>query len=332
MNKDFIKQITKSAAQVVGQIHPDRKEELDSANLDEISDKVQTLLSGMMGSGDMQGLMGNLMAGAGAATASTSTAAPVEHHQSSRRSKKSSGPKKVDIEYDLECELSELYRGAKKKISVRRKRLDKKGNVVDEKNKLSFTVEPGMEDGQVVRFKGEGDHLPGRDPGDIIITIRQIEDDKFERESANLIVEQEISLGQVYGGVIEIDMSPLCDNVFVKVSDTDNLLLNHGVRKIPGRGMPVHGSPGEFGDLFVEFSLQLDPERVLTSEEREWLVAKFPSLVPVSGTPSKVVDLENVSEEELMEYFGDILEESDQESGSEDLEDIIEESDELSDE
>ena len=43
----------------------------------------------------------------------------------------------------------------------------------------SFTMDPGMKNGQKITFQGEGDHDPDAEPGDVIFVLTQKDHDRF---------------------------------------------------------------------------------------------------------------------------------------------------------
>jgi len=52
----------------------------------------------------------------------------------------------------------------------------------------------GMKDGQQVRFTGEGDQLPGIEPGDIVVILDEKPHPVFKRQKENLVMNMEIDL------------------------------------------------------------------------------------------------------------------------------------------
>jgi len=97
----------------------------------------------------------------------------------------------LNLTYDLNVSLKELYKGKIKKIHVKRK-VFKEGKLVKEKKKFSIPINPGTTDGEIIRFKGEADQAKGYQPGDIIIRICETDENtQFERLGNNLLLVKE---------------------------------------------------------------------------------------------------------------------------------------------
>jgi DnaJ family protein A protein 2 len=50
-------------------------------------------------------------------------------------------------------------------------------------------------------FHGEADEYPGTEPGDVIITIKEMPHKLFKRKGADLLIEKEITLLEALTGV-----------------------------------------------------------------------------------------------------------------------------------
>ena len=232
-------------------------------------------------------------------------------------------PRTKDLHFTLNVTLEELYIGKVKKLAVRRKRIvsdGKKKSIVEEKKKISVTIEPGMFDEQVITFNKQADEKEGYETGDIVITLCCSEHDEFERENNNLIIEKEISLYESYscgmtivhldGKEVNIKSSPI--NIFGEEIDC--------YRKLKGYGMPIYGTEDEVGDLIIKFKPILPGN--FTNEQFKTLKELFP---PVN----KMKNLQNESEHELeivtesdFEYSDseDEYSDSEEETGEEDSE------------
>ena len=58
----------------------------------------------------------------------------------------------------------------------------------------------GMKDGQQIRFTGEGDQIPGREPGDIVVVLDEREHQAFARKGHDLMMEMELDLVEALCG------------------------------------------------------------------------------------------------------------------------------------
>ena len=80
--------------------------------------------------------------------------------------------------------------------------------LVNEERTLEFEIELGMVDGQDYRFIGEGEpHIDG-DPGDLIVKIKTIPHQRFERRGDDLYTNVTISLQEALIG-FELDIPHL---------------------------------------------------------------------------------------------------------------------------
>ena len=188
-------------------------------------------------------------------------------------------PRTKDLHFTLNVTLEELYSGKVKKLAVRRKRLvtdGKKKTLLEEKKKISVNIEPGMFDEQVITFNKQADEKEGYETGDIVITLCCAENNEYEREGNNLLIEKEISLYEAYncqmtiihldGREINISSTPI--NIFGEELET--------YRKLKGFGMPIYGSENEFGYLIIKFK-PLIPNS-LTSQQLQTLQEIFPKI------------------------------------------------------
>ena len=239
-------------------------------------------------------------------------------------------PRTKDLHFTLNVTLEELYSGKTKKLAVRRKRIitdGKKKALAEEKKKISVNIEPGMFDEQVITFNKQADEKEGYETGDIVITLCCAENDEFEREGNNLIIEKEISLYEAYDCKMTITH---LDGKEVNVSSTPINIFGEEIecyRKLKGYGMPVYGSENEYGDLIIKFK-PIIPQN-LTQEQLKTLEELFPKVNQIKNLPEdKTFELEMASESDFeysdsendsdSEYSDDSEEDSEEESGEED--------------
>merc|ERR1719183_2559312 len=65
---------------------------------------------------------------------------------------------------------------------------------------LEVYVEKGSPDGHKILLHGKADEMPGCQPGDVVVIVKQQEHPRFLRKGADLFLEQEISLGEALTG------------------------------------------------------------------------------------------------------------------------------------
>jgi DnaJ-class molecular chaperone len=128
--------------------------------------------------------------------------------------------------------------------------------VVERRRQVRVRVPPGIADGQRVRLAGQGEPGLGRDPpGDLFITVRVSEHDRFTRAGRDLHVTVPITYPEaVLGG--EVPVPDLRGEVVVVPVPPGS---GSGTRlTVPGRGVAVAGTTG---DLVVRLEVAV-PRRV----------------------------------------------------------------------
>jgi DnaJ-class molecular chaperone len=222
-------------------------------------------------------------------------------------------PKTRDICFDLNVDLADFYNSTKKKLNIKRKRIievDGKQRIVEEKKRITVNIERGMKDEHQIRFEGEADQLPGYIAGDIVITLIENEHEIFQRDNDNLIIIKNVNLYQIYD--YTFDITHLDDRVLRIVKNSnDSLHLNDSLRKIPGQGMPIHGSSGSFGDLFIRFNIVI-PKQIEPLQLKKLKEIFDNNTEPLGQTYNLQCVLENVSDTDLEEFESESESESDQ--------------------
>jgi DnaJ-class molecular chaperone len=112
---------------------------------------------------------------------------------------------------------------------------------------LSFFVEKGADDGAVIVFHNAGDSSELSAPGDVEVEIVSRPHERFERKGSDLHTNVEVTLKEALTGfqrtIVGIDGGPF-------VVET-NGVIDGGVIRVKGKGLPLHLSPGYFGDVVV---------------------------------------------------------------------------------
>jgi curved DNA-binding protein len=154
-----------------------------------------------------------------------------------------------DMRADVELSLYEAYHGTTRILNV-------------EGEKLRITTRPGAYEGQELRIRGRGARtVAGSERGDIYIRIRIREEPGYAIDGHDLIREVPVDLyTAVLGGKIKIDT----------LSGKVNLTIPGGTQsgsrlRLKGKGMPVPGKEGSYGDMFVRIKVIMPTE--LSQEE-----------------------------------------------------------------
>ena len=153
-----------------------------------------------------------------------------------------------NMQAEMEITLQEAYHGTSRILNVDGK-------------KLRITTKPGAYDGQVLRIKGSSVNQPGYHGGDIYVTIRVKPDPMYELKGHDLITEAKIDLyTAVLGGKVELDTVAGKLNITIPRGSQNGKML-----RLAGKGMPVYGHPGQYGDLYVKLKVMIPTN--LTEEE-----------------------------------------------------------------
>lgn len=231
-------------------------------------------------------------------------------------------PRTKDMTFTVSVTLDELYSGGKKKIGMRRQKLEPDGSYEEEKKKLSIKIEPGMIDEQTIRFNHMADEKQGYETGDVVVCLDVEEHPLFTRDGNNLIVEKEISFSETFDPVIYIKhLNGKTYNIKGEpfdIFDEENSLL----KKVKGLGMPVLGEPGVYGDLFIKFMCVNKTK--ITPEIVQQLKKMFPPLEAKPDVPEEDIiqaEFEMVTDTDLeyLDFDSDDSDDSDYSDSEEDL-------------
>jgi curved DNA-binding protein len=130
--------------------------------------------------------------------------------------------------------------------------------------KIRITIPAGIENGQTIKISGHGGPgINGGPNGDLYITFLIAYHPKFKRLGNDLYTTVELDLYKaVLGGEITIDT--LNGKVKLKVNPETQ---NGSKIKLKGKGFPVYKEKGQFGDLYITYSIAIP--RNLTAKQKE---------------------------------------------------------------
>ncbi len=155
-----------------------------------------------------------------------------------------------DLQAEMEISLYEAYHGTSRILSV------------DEK-KLRVNIKPGSYNGLELRIKGKGGRgAAGGADGDIYIKIKVQSDNQYKLDGNNLILKTNVDLyTAVLGGKTEINTPAGKLNITVPKESQSGSKL-----RLKGKGMPVYGKTGQYGDLYVQLNVVI-PKNLNQEEE-----------------------------------------------------------------
>lgn len=148
---------------------------------------------------------------------------------------------------------------------------------------IKVTIPPGVEDGNKLRVRGEGDAGPNGGPaGDLYIFLKVKEDKTFRREGPEIYSDASVSyVDAILGASIK---TPTVDGeVTIKVPTGTQ---PGQVMRLKGNGAPRLGNPDARGDHYVTINVDIPSD--LSKEERD-LVEKLKELQEKKSTDRKSV-------------------------------------------
>jgi curved DNA-binding protein len=146
-----------------------------------------------------------------------------------------------DYNAELHLDLTDAFKSHKQTLTVNGKN-------------IRISIPAGIENGQIIKIPGHGGQGKNGGPnGDLYITFSIANYPGIKRLGSNLYTTVDLDLyTAVLGGEITIDT--LNGKVKLKVkSETQN-----GAKvKLKGKGFPVYKNEGQFGDLFITYSIKI---------------------------------------------------------------------------
>ena len=129
---------------------------------------------------------------------------------------------------------------------------------------LRITIPAGIENGQTIKIAGHGGlGVNGGPNGDLFITFSIANDPKLKRLGNDLYTTVDLDLYKaVLGG--EIIIETLSGKVKLNVKPETQ---NGSKVKLKGKGFPVYKNEGQFGDLYITYSVKIPTN--LTDKQKE---------------------------------------------------------------
>ena len=112
--------------------------------------------------------------------------------------------------------------------------------------RLTVDLERGAKDGDRIVFEEATDESPGAKAGDLVLKVRALKHEFFEREGDDLSMTMRIPLVDALLGfrttVEQLDGRTV-------VVEKESVTSCGSQMRIQGEGMPIPGKSGEFGDM-----------------------------------------------------------------------------------
>jgi curved DNA-binding protein len=129
---------------------------------------------------------------------------------------------------------------------------------------IRITIPAGIENGQIIKIAGHGGQgVNGGPNGDLYITFSIADHPVFKRFGNNVHITADLDLyTAILGGNITLDT--LDGKVKLKVEPETQ---NGTKKKLKNKGFPIYKSKGQFGDLFVTYSIKIPTN--LTKKQKD---------------------------------------------------------------
>jgi curved DNA-binding protein len=145
-----------------------------------------------------------------------------------------------DYEAELHLDIKEAYHTHKRTLAVNG-------------NNIRITIPAGIQNGQVIRIKGQGGPgMNGGPNGDLLISFVIENNTRFKLDNNNLYSTVDLDLyTAILGGDITVDTFDGQVKFKVKPETQNGTKI-----KLKGKGFPVYKKEGEYGDLYITFQLK----------------------------------------------------------------------------
>lgn len=170
------------------------------------------------------------------------------------------------LEKPLQITLEEMFKGATKKLNIKRRKYDQRtGQSSTEEKVLTVPINKGMKSGSKVKFSNAGDQSEGSTQ-DIHFVIQEKANKTYKREGDDLRHDVEIDLKEALTGfsktVATIDGKQLSVSASGPIQPT-------WTERFPSLGMPMSKKPEVRGDFIV--GVKISFPRVLSPDQKRQL-------------------------------------------------------------
>ncbi|MBG6131869.1 curved DNA-binding protein [Aquimarina sp. EL_43] len=156
-----------------------------------------------------------------------------------------------DYNAELHLNLIDVYKTHKRTLTVNKKN-------------IRITIPAGVENGQTIKIKNHGGPgIQGGPNGDLYITFVIDNKTPFKRDKGDLYLHADIDLyTAVLGGEIMIETLDRKVKLNVKPETQNGTKI-----KLKGKGFPIYKKEGQFGDLFITYTIKIPKN--LSEQQKE---------------------------------------------------------------
>lgn len=130
---------------------------------------------------------------------------------------------------------------------------------------LDLEIEKGIAGGHKLTFARMNEQTPGEIPGDVVVTVKQVNNKIYKRKGNDLYRDMTISLQEALLGFTKS---------FRHMDDREVTVTRTGVtqpdtkHKLKGEGMPIHESHSDHGDMTITLKVKL-PKKLSAEQKAE---------------------------------------------------------------
>ncbi|ROW15842.1 hypothetical protein VPNG_02437 [Cytospora leucostoma] len=174
-------------------------------------------------------------------------------------------PEVTTVERPLPVSLEDMFKGANKKMKIKRKTFDDTGKRTTTDQVLDVPIKAGLKKGSKIRFKGVGDQEEGGQQ-DLCFVVEEKAHPIFSRDGDDLSMTVDLDLKEALTGwkrtVTTIDGKQI--NL-----DKAGPTQPGSQETYPGLGMPVSKKPGQRGNFIIKYNVKFPT--TLTAEQKKTL-------------------------------------------------------------
>jgi len=163
---------------------------------------------------------------------------------------------------------------------------------IKEKKIIEVNIDKGCPSDYKKVYYGEGDHEPGKEPGDIVIQLEEKEHSLFQRHGKDLTMKMDIDVSEALCGMKRL-IKTLDNRTLCVTTEPGEVVKQADIKCIPSEGMPTYRDPFNKGKLIIIFNVTF-PEKLDPSNAK-----KIAALLPKVDKPNIPKDAEKVR----LEYF-----------------------------
>jgi DnaJ-class molecular chaperone len=172
------------------------------------------------------------------------------------------------LRYQLQVSLEDLYHGRTQSVVVspphyHHSYQHSSSSSSSRQKEVDVHVPKGSISGQSIVLSGEVDFNDDTTPGDLVFILTQAPHSTFTRKGHDLVMEVTIGLQEALCGMVRPIQHLNGETVWIEsakssTQDGNPIIIQTGdVQVLKGYGMPKRNQPGEYGDLYIQYRVEM---------------------------------------------------------------------------